>query len=228
MKKQMQLMFVCSGNTCRSPMAEHLFKYLCKSEGLNINVVSRGAYVTKDSSQAQPEAIESTLKVDQNSAITSLIPKQLSLFDIVNSNLILTMSENHKEDVINIAVSTYFDMFKDKKTKSQLENELTTVYTMTVKKTFTLKEINNQTELDISDPYDKILTPAYKAYVFLVSKIKDDKTRQKIVKLTEKYFGKIKFLPNCGPLKTYKARAYDECRDEILKNLELLIKKLKQ
>ncbi|MBD5027351.1 low molecular weight protein arginine phosphatase, partial [Xanthomonas citri pv. citri] len=42
----MDIIFVCTGNTCRSPMAEALFKSIAEREGLNVNVRSAGVFAS--------------------------------------------------------------------------------------------------------------------------------------------------------------------------------------
>lgn len=44
----MNICFVCYGNTCRSPMAEYILKYLIKKENIdNVNIISAGTNVHK-------------------------------------------------------------------------------------------------------------------------------------------------------------------------------------
>jgi protein-tyrosine phosphatase len=38
------ILFVCTGNTCRSPMAEHLMRAIADREGLSLTVASAGVY----------------------------------------------------------------------------------------------------------------------------------------------------------------------------------------
>ena len=57
----MKLIYVCTGNTCRSPMAEALTKdYLKKNNINNINVESRGLHCAtgEDMSQNAKQALE--------------------------------------------------------------------------------------------------------------------------------------------------------------------------
>ena len=41
------LLFLCSGNTCRSPMAECLFNHLCEQRGLPFRALSAGVFATE-------------------------------------------------------------------------------------------------------------------------------------------------------------------------------------
>jgi protein-tyrosine phosphatase len=38
----MNVLFVCTGNICRSPMGEHLFRKMAKESGMEVTVVSAG------------------------------------------------------------------------------------------------------------------------------------------------------------------------------------------
>ena len=59
----MKIIFVCSGNTCRSPMAECVFKQMLKDEGIkDVEVESRGvvANVGADISENAKKAFANT------------------------------------------------------------------------------------------------------------------------------------------------------------------------
>ncbi len=41
----MNILYVCTGNTCRSPMAEGITRTLATELGLDVNVVSAGLFL---------------------------------------------------------------------------------------------------------------------------------------------------------------------------------------
>lgn len=90
-----KLIFVCTGNTCRSPMAETIFNSL-KQDNL-VTVKSRGLVVLF-SEPSNPKA-ELVLQ-NHNLKLERHVSKQLKEADITEGTLILTMTENQKNEVI--------------------------------------------------------------------------------------------------------------------------------
>jgi protein-tyrosine phosphatase len=58
-QKRCEVMFVCSGNTCRSPMAEHALRARLRRDGLAdlVGVASSGLHVSEPGGPADPRAI---------------------------------------------------------------------------------------------------------------------------------------------------------------------------
>ena len=96
MAKYNKLIFVCSGNTCRSPMAEAIYKNLDKET--DIKVFSRGLVVLFGE-PINPKA-EIVLK-KHDLEINNHISKGLKESEIDENTLILTMTNTHKRKIQN-------------------------------------------------------------------------------------------------------------------------------
>lgn len=81
----MKILFVCTGNTCRSPMAEGYLKTLgfyCESRGL----AADGSRVSENSAKVMQE-----MDID----ISNHVSKQLTPDDVKNFDTIICMSKSH-------------------------------------------------------------------------------------------------------------------------------------
>ncbi len=94
----MNIIFVCTGNTCRSPMAEGYFKNLCKNANKkDITISSAGLFANEDFMPSQQ-----SVQVMQNYEIDIRDYKstQLSMDLIKNADLIITMTDGHKNQIL--------------------------------------------------------------------------------------------------------------------------------
>ena len=124
------ILFVCTGNTCRSCMAEGILRDILNkaNKDKKFSVSSAGVFANIPTG-ASKYAIQ-VLKNGWGIDISSHKSKQLSKQDIKNADIILTMSRTHKY----IILSTQKD---------------------SIGKVFTLKEYvkPNGANADIKDPY---------------------------------------------------------------------------
>lgn len=85
----MNVIFVCTGNTCRSPMAE----YYLKSKNLNdVSVKSRG-FSGGDSANEKSIAVMSEVGID----ISNHISKNITADEVQNADAIICMTESHRQ-----------------------------------------------------------------------------------------------------------------------------------
>jgi protein-tyrosine phosphatase len=124
----MNIVIVCTGNTCRSPMAESILKDALIKRGEVIdefNITSAGIS-TIDGLDASKHSI-SALK-EMNIDLKNHKSKLLTLGLIEKADLILTMTKTHKDIILN--------------SMPQFSNKI-----------FTLKEFADDKNIDIVDPF---------------------------------------------------------------------------
>lgn len=86
-----EIIFVCTGNTCRSPLAESYAKTMYE----DFTFSSRGLFV-----MSRETSINSLKIIEREHLYFPSLPKQLSLEDIENA-VLLTMTEDHKRQILN-------------------------------------------------------------------------------------------------------------------------------
>lgn len=157
MKKTRKILFVCTGNTCRSSMAEVLFKKILKDNGIeDVEAASAGTSVFFPSG-ASEHSIE--VMRDRGIDLTSHQSRQVTKAMIHEADIILTMTVNHREKLLNVCPEA-------------------------ADKVFTLKEfaygVENADTLDISDPfglpkeyYEQCSDEIYRALEKVVERIRN-------------------------------------------------------
>lgn len=85
----MNILFVCTGNTCRSPMAEG---YLDSKKLFGVNVKSRG--IAADGSPLSENSVKAMAEIGID--LSGLCSEQLTLNDVVWADKIICLSHSHK------------------------------------------------------------------------------------------------------------------------------------
>jgi len=96
----MNLLFVCSGNTCRSAMAEALAKKVARRRGIDdVNVSSAGTNAW-DNATATDEAL--LVGMERDIDLTAHRARKLTSAIVSEADLIFVMTPGHLEQVVQL------------------------------------------------------------------------------------------------------------------------------
>lgn len=93
-----QLLFVCSGNTCRSPMAEAVFKVLAGAHGITGLTVRSAGTGAVSGAPASYHACEAVKDIGGDLSKFGSTPLSSELVD--TSDLIVVMTSGHRSELI--------------------------------------------------------------------------------------------------------------------------------
>ncbi|MDD6478841.1 MAG: ribosomal protein S18-alanine N-acetyltransferase [Oscillospiraceae bacterium] len=88
----MKVLFVCTGNTCRSPMAEY---YLASKKIPNLEVSSKGIFATGDKANEKSIAVMAEMGIDLSKHISSPLNRE-----DLQSDKIFCMTESQKQTLL--------------------------------------------------------------------------------------------------------------------------------
>lgn len=93
----MKIVFVCTGNTCRSPMAEYLLRDYCKKNNLDIQVESRGlGCINGVPISENSDIVLQELGIDASGHRSQIFV----LKDLFDADLVVAMTNTHKNALI--------------------------------------------------------------------------------------------------------------------------------
>ena len=94
-----RILYVCTGNTCRSPIAQGLTNKYAKDNGLDISAVSAGIF-PEENATISPNAYKVLL--EEGIDMSYHRARKITEGDIDNANAVICMSKQHAYAVISI------------------------------------------------------------------------------------------------------------------------------
>lgn len=203
---KLDVLFVCTGNTCRSCMAEDIFKRKLEENGLREKVrVDSAGVCTIDGQKASENAVK--VIEEHGGDISAHKSKQLTLEMIEKADYIFTMTFSHKKNIIQMAPEAYNKIF--------------------VIKEFIDSNVEKESK-ELAKLYKKAALLYDKLHGYRENEIKSEEEREELLELEKKIKDKeIKFInydisdPFGGSREDYE-RIYRELDS----SLENIIKKL--
>ena len=96
----MKILFVCTGNTCRSPMCEAYFSKLCQAAGRSdITVGSAGTFACNGAA-ASPESL--AVMKEHGIDFADFASSALTVELLKNADLIVTMTPSHRLHIVTM------------------------------------------------------------------------------------------------------------------------------
>lgn len=90
----MKILFVCSGNTCRSPMAEGIFREMVKKEGLENIEISSAGLAAAAGDRACENAVEAAKKYGVD--ISNHVSRQFNAYILMDTDLFVCMTNSQR------------------------------------------------------------------------------------------------------------------------------------
>ena len=92
-KKSMSVLFVCTGNICRSPTAEAVVKHLARANGIALHVESAGTHDYHVGEPPDERAQRHALRRGYD--LSALRARQIAQRDFAKFDLVLAMDRGH-------------------------------------------------------------------------------------------------------------------------------------
>lgn len=112
----MAVLFVCTGNTCRSPMAEAIYSYLTKEK----KVKSAGVFAE----EGAETSVNTLLVLAENGIDFKHRAKVVDEQDVQNAQVILTMTASHRDLLLSMYPKMKEKIYTIKKYVTDVEGDV--------------------------------------------------------------------------------------------------------
>lgn len=93
----MKILFVCTGNTCRSPMAELIMRDIAEDEGLSVDVDSAGIFAANGAQISMQAAAELKERgIDAYAKRSKRVTEEM----VEGADLVLCMGDGHRRMLV--------------------------------------------------------------------------------------------------------------------------------
>ena len=97
----LHVLFVCTGNTCRSPMAKGIYEELSRKHGI-VSIFSSAALGFSNGQPASEKAVEVCKEIGID--ISEHRSRTIKEYDLGYADLFVVMTENHAETLLGIGI----------------------------------------------------------------------------------------------------------------------------
>lgn len=98
----MNVLFVCTGNTCRSPMAAEIFRKIVKERNLKNIEISSAGVAANNSSPASKNAVEVCKKI--NVDLSQHVSKSIFDVNLTSVDKFIVMTPSHRSALLKLSV----------------------------------------------------------------------------------------------------------------------------
>lgn len=102
----MKITFICTGNICRSPFAEHLLKKISDEKGYNYSITSMGT-INKSGFKAPSDAVSAAKEFSID--LSTHESRPMNANELLKSDYIFVLDRTHRE-----YIKTYYPMLQDR------------------------------------------------------------------------------------------------------------------